>query len=146
MMPMVASAREQHLAYPILHFFHSGEPQAALPVQLAVLDETLMLLAHGVEPAARPAAQTLQPLRAQIEGYLDTLASARMDPVEPPPPSSLHRRCAEAGIPMLPPEGFERALDEESERRALLRGLVQSDGWHWSHVNEEDTGSGAQGD
>ena len=144
MMPMVAAAREQHLAYPILHFFHSAEPEAALPVQLAVLDETLILLDHGVEPDAQPAAQTLRPLRLQIEGYLATLASAQVDPVEPAPPSSFHERCAEAGIPMRSRADFERALEEEAERRSLLLGLVQSDGWHWSHVTDEDTERGTQ--
>ena len=138
LMPMIAAIREQHLAYPILHFFHSGEREAAMPVQLAVLDEALTLLAHGVEPAARPAPQTLGPLRAQLEGFLATLESAWIEPIRPAPSPPALGRCAEAGIPMRDAGAFAVALDAETERRACLHGLVRSDGWHWSHVGGAD--------
>ena len=144
--PTIATVRQQHLAYPILHYFHSTEPKAALPVQMAVLDEALMLLAHGVEPWARPSPPTLGPLRTQIRGYLATLASTWIEPIHPPPEPFLDRRCAEVGIPMRDTDSFLRTLDEEeSGRRAHLLGLVRSDGWRWSHVGGEERGHGAGG-
>ena len=136
--PMIAAIRQQHLAYPILHYFHSTERAAALPLQFAILDDTVSLLEHGVEPDLRPPRQLLGPLRAQLDGYLGTLQSSWIYPVDPPPPPPSLERCAEAGIRVGDAEAFAAKLDERGEHRSCLRALVRSDGWRWSHVGESE--------
>ena len=133
--PMIAAVRQQHLAYPILHYFHAGSPGMSLPVQMAVLDETLLLLADAVERDVRPAEQTIRPLRAQLDGYLETLESAWIEPIHPPPPPPDLGHCAAAGIPTLDEAALRDASAAQEPRRATLHGLVQSDGWRWSDVN-----------
>lgn len=59
----IIQAGQQHLAYPVLHYFQSTEARAALTVQIAKLGEVLDLLEHGVEPEARPPEGITQPAR-----------------------------------------------------------------------------------
>jgi len=122
---------EQHRAYPLLHYYHSDGPAAATPGAVAILDDALTLLCHGVPAAQRPTPAVLRSVRQSVEGYLETLASARIDPAaEPPPPPDLERLRA-SGLPTLPQAGFYDALTALRDRRRLLLGMVRQDGWHW---------------
>ena len=137
---MISGVRQYHLAYPILHFFHSNRPEASLPVQIGVLDETLSLLAHGVGEQVRPALQIIEPLRCQITGHLDTLGSAKVGTEGTVPPAPALDRCAEAGIPMREPARFHDALGEDDKRRIMLRQLVIGDGWRWEQISRPAMG------
>lgn len=44
---MVQMYAEQHLAYPVLHFFHSESERTSTPLQLAALEELVFLLCHA---------------------------------------------------------------------------------------------------
>lgn len=133
-MPLVATARQLYLAYPILHYFHSTDVRAALPVRLATLDEAVTILAHGVAPGARLPVQVIGPLRAQLNGFLSTLHAQWIEPAWPAPAAPSLAPCRAAGIPTASDADFEDALYERTGHRARLRGLVQSDGWTWEAV------------
>jgi hypothetical protein len=123
-----------HLAYPILHCFHSPERNTALAPNVAILDEAMTLM-ECVVPEKRPDPVACYPLRCAIESFLETLTEAHLSPTkEPPPPPSLEPLRA-AGIPVLGEGELAKILDASVKRRRLLRGLVDREGWSWKDLS-----------
>ena len=106
--PAFADLAQQHMAYPVLHYFHPVDRGTALAPATALLDDTLILLRFGVHEAP-------------------------IDPVdgtpEPPSLAILDR----LGVPCVTEQEYHVAgADAElSDRRALLAGFVANDGWSW---------------
>jgi hypothetical protein len=123
---------QRHLAYPVLHYFHSGERRSAFAPNAAVLGDALLLLAEGVAPDARPAPAEVGPVRRTLDGFLDTLSDAFISPADeaPAPPSLQH--VASAGIPTVPTDAFAQAAEGSAPQRRRLLGLVEDAGWTWS--------------
>lgn len=132
-LPALASALEthsqRHLAYPVLHYFHSDDRHTALGPALAVLDDGLLLLSHGVAPDVRPAPAVLAPARSTVESFLGTLHESFIRGASSPPPSPHLGSLRDAGIPVVQPKEFDAAVAETSHRRKLLLGFVQDSGW-----------------
>lgn len=127
---------ERHLAYPILHYFHSNTLHTALEPALATLDEALLLLAHGVAPQARPAPAVVEPPRRAITHFLETLGHGFIQPAEEAPPPPPLTALQAAGVPVVAMEVFAAAMGLEAPRRCLLRGYVEDGGWRWPAVGE----------
>lgn len=136
--PMVTAITQQHLTYPILHYFHSPERETALPVQLAVLDEALMALECGVEAETRPHTLVLDPVRHALAHFLGTLDSAYISPADHPPPTTALAPLRAAGIATVDAALYERTVAKCAQRRRLLLGLIEGDGWSWSQVINAD--------
>ncbi len=122
-------ASERHLAYPVLHFFHSGDIEASLAVNAFRLDDALTLLEAGIEAAAQPPLADYQPLRLALDNYLKTTsttvtpkASAAPDPLSLAP-------LRMAGIPTTDDAAFRRRTEDLRERRQRLLGLCEKHGW-----------------
>ncbi|MGY2085735.1 potassium channel family protein [Blastococcus sp. SYSU DS0539] len=128
----LASVAEQHLAYPVLHYFRSVRATASAPVAIARLDDALLLLGTAVAPDLRPPAAAVLPVRRVIDRYVETATHGRtpLHDVRPPPEPGLDR-LADAGIPLGDPGEWRRALDAAAPRRARLRRLVEDAGWEW---------------
>lgn len=137
-LPAIASALElhtqRHLAYPVLHYFHSADRRTALGPAVAVLDDALLLLAEGVAPSARPAPAVVAPTRSTIASFLGTLSEAFIEEADVPPPLPDLDGLAEAGIPVVEDGSAETAAGA-SHRRRLLLGLVRDAGWEWKSVS-----------
>jgi len=120
-----------HKAYPVLHYFYSNRADRAPVVGVTVLDEALTLLRFGVPERSRPDALLLSETRSSVEGYLETVGSAYVEPAEdsPPPPEIASLR--EAGIPTVSDREFDASLADLDERRRTLLGLVHSDERQW---------------
>jgi hypothetical protein len=122
-----------HLAYPVLHCVHSSTRETALAPSIAVLDEAITLFA-GVCPEQRPDKVTFYPLRQAIAEFLSTLREGHLEPEgKPAAPPSLEPLRA-AGITTVNETEFQLALDSLVDRRRLLLGLVQQEGWCWDDV------------
>ena len=127
--PQVHSIRQQHLAYPVLHYFHSRTVDSAAAVNLANLSQALHLLDHGVTPDVRPDRAATDPLDRAISGFLDTLGEAVLTPSGAPvPPPDLGPIIA-AGIPTVTPGAYAEAAPPSEPRRVLLAALLAEDGW-----------------
>ncbi|HKJ63827.1 MAG TPA: hypothetical protein VJ969_00375, partial [Desulfopila sp.] len=125
---------QQHLAYPVLHFMQSGDPQSALPLALASLDENLTLILSGGK--SLPAdVENLLPLRHSLSFFLWTLSHLQMPLDKESTPESLPLKSLSIiGISPTDESDFKRKLELLRERRRLLRGFVYYTGWQWQDV------------
>lgn len=129
--PRLMELGQSHLAYPVLHCFHSAERETAVAPSVAALDEALTLLRHGVDRSIRPDRPTLDPLRSSITKFVTTLGSlSRQETLDMPPPPSLERLRSH-GIPMREDAVFLSEMEELSDRRRQLLSMVYSEGWTW---------------
>lgn len=127
---MIAEVAEQHLAYPIVHYFHSEERHTAIGPSIAVLDDTLTILEcckdeQRLEPSA------VIPLRAAITEFLDTLEEAFVSPSDEVGPVPDTDSMRDSGLPLLPEEDCVDGFERIEHRRRLLRALLEHDGWSW---------------
>lgn len=140
-LPSLGSALEhhnqRHLAYPVVHYFHSTDRRTALGPAVAVLDDALLILAEGVAADARPAPAIVEPTRRAVGSFLETLGDAFIEPSDDVPPTPDLAAVASAGVPTESAGHFERAVEREVHRRRLLWGLVEDGGWSWSAVVSE---------
>ena len=121
---------QQHLAYPVLHFFHSRQASTSAPRSVAALDDALVLLATGVAEDVAPGQDVLGPLQRALEHYAGTVHSvAGGDPGQPPSPPLAPLEAA--GLPVVDPGEYSSAAQRHAGRREMLHRIVRSDGWSW---------------
>lgn len=151
MAPDVALLAQRHLAYPVLHYFHSGHVHTAAAPMIARLDEIVTLLRCALREPDRPDPYVTRPLHEALTQFLDTLGSAFVDAAPVGPPLPPLDRIRAAGLPTVSDEEFATALQRHDQRRRLLLALVHNDGWAWGDVwpaaaadEHEPTGRGEQ--
>ncbi len=71
--PMLSGMGSVHLAYPVLHYFHSLDRSRSFPLSLVALDEALTLLQYGAPASHQPDRAALEPARRAIAAFLQTL-------------------------------------------------------------------------
>jgi hypothetical protein len=131
---MTEMLTQQHLAYPILHYFHNKDVGAAATMRLSALHETLLLLGEGVAQDLRPASMCLEPLRDAIRQSAGVIAEEFIEPAdEAPEPPSLEILRAR-NIATVEDGRFAAAVQEEDETRRALLGTLHNDGWKWEDV------------
>lgn len=131
---------QRHMAYPVLHYFHSIDRHSAVAPMLAVLDESLLLLQRGARDAGIPSL-TLDASRDSIAELLRLLEMAFIRPADEAPPAPQLAWLSEAGAVAVDGPEFDHAVESESPRRRVLRGFVEADGWSWDDVVETPEGS-----
>lgn len=132
---------QRHLAYPVIHYFHSSAERTAIGPRIAALDDALTLIAAGglddVERGTGLDVSVTHPLRQAISDYLATLEYVFITPADEVPDPPAHDRLVAEGIvddeDHIRSEVTQRTKDLE-KRRALLHGYVQHDGWTWATV------------
>lgn len=119
---------ERHLLYPVLHFFHSSNVKTALPPNVAVLSDALLLLRVAVAPDARPDPASLAAIDGALDTFVETLAGTYVEEAEPPPLPSLDalRAC---GVPLT--SDALPVSENDSDRRRRLHAFVRQGGWTW---------------
>ena len=129
--PALAELAQQHMAYPVLHYFHSAERGTALAPAMAVLDDMLTLMRFGVDPEHRLDAVTLNTTVAAFDVLLTALHAAHIDPADEVPAPPALAVLDRLDIPRVADEQYGAHVDGLTQRRALLLGFVHSDGWTW---------------
>lgn len=131
----IAAVSQQHLAYPILHYFHDNRRSHALPLNIACLQEacTAILFAFPQLPYATRA--QLEATQAVIDDFVDNVrpvvAEQRTDIPKPPACTGLE------SLSQAERTSLEvREYMQSQQRRRLLLGLIESDGWDWDDVLE----------
>lgn len=123
---------EQHLAYPILHYYHSREREASSVLAVAILEDALAILLHAVAEQQRPAEATLRSTRAALQNFHETLNSAfvRSNADLPPAPGlqPLRQEGVTVGEEAVFPDEVAR---QRADARRQLHGAVTQAGWSW---------------
>lgn len=132
LLPTVTVSAEQHLAYPVLHYFHSRRAVLAAPRALAHLDEALTMLRVGVATGSRADPNVVEPLRYAVTRYLTTATDTSWSPAVEAPPPPLLDPLRDEGIPVQLEQGYLDAVAADQDRRTTLHTMVVSDGWSWA--------------
>ena len=137
LVPQILSHAQHHLAYPIIHYFHSTNPTESSSLSLAALDETVTLLLVCVPPEHRPSDMVLRSVRAAVTAYLLTLKADFLMPSEKELPlpdfSELHR----LGFPLVSDSAAVAGeYHRLEERRRMLRAVVEFAGWSWADLHK----------
>lgn len=139
--PLISELSEKHLAYPVLHYFHSRERTRCLPLSIAAFDEALTLLQYGVLEEYRPDPASLNPARRACAAFLKTLKSAYLEPSNYEPPLIPLKLLNDRGVPTVSDHTFSQTTSHINKRRKLLLALVRNDGWSWNAVASSRTTS-----
>ena len=138
--PRVASVAQSHLAYPVMHYFHSGETATALGPSIATLDAALTA-SRMLDPSVAIDPNAVEPLRVAVDRFLQALRLAFIDPADVPDDPGADRlgetlaTLEEHGIPLDPDARLEPDEDD-TDRIRLLRGYLVHDGWEHLDVLE----------
>ena len=130
----LARLTEQHLAFPILHYYHSKNADRASTVATGILDDALSILAFGVEEKYRPDHAAILTSRRSVQNFLKTLRSAFISPAGESPSLPDLARLRDAGIPVVPEEDFYKSMKQLEERRKITLGMIWNDAWQWPPV------------
>ena len=120
---------ERHIAYPVLHDFRSSDIERASERTLAMVDDVLTLLEHGVDPAIRIEPATIAVTRSAIANARE-LMPVGLDGGDPPPLPNLEILVAH-GIPTRSETQFTLGASGLSEHRCRLAALVEGGRWKW---------------
>lgn len=123
---------EQHLAYPILHYFHSRHAESALPVRLAAFSEAIDAISHSTPEDIRPSRLSLVQCQAAVATFLGAMESAHINISERQPAAPDLSAAVAIGVPIDATPAI--AADTGGADRRLLKSLVESDGWRWHDV------------
>ena len=138
LVPELEMHTQRHLAYPVVHYFHSADRRTAAGPALAAYAEALRLMAHGLPAEVRPAPAVLLPARRAVRDYLRTLRDGFVAPSDDTPPLPDLAKLAADGIPTVDAAGFEADVARDSEDRRTLLALVRDTGWAWQDVHEAE--------
>jgi len=127
---------DQHESYPILHYYHSEQPKDASALGVAIFDEAMTTIRFGVPEDSQPDSLLVDNARSASENYLETLSGAYISPADEAPPAPDLDRLRDDDIPTVPDREFADALDQLTERRKQLLGIVTADAWHWPPIDK----------
>lgn len=129
--PQVLDLGQKHLAYPILHCFHTPERQTAAAPNIIVLDEALSILEYAIPSAQQPDQLSVTSLRYAISIFLGNrhATSLENDAATPPLPDLASVLAKGANL-----SAFESGMQAIERRRQLLHSLIQHDGWEWQEA------------
>lgn len=129
----ISTLGQQHLAYPILHYYHSEISSKALSLAIAKLYQAIAIACFASSRLDTTSREQLLITRKAIEQFLDTLGSIFIHPSRQIPDIPVLNEYAE-----LP--GFEKSNAEIRDYLAslpyqkILVAYVHKDGWQWQDV------------
>ncbi|MCE8032258.1 two pore domain potassium channel family protein [Billgrantia tianxiuensis] len=125
----IISVGQQHLAYPILHYYHQENPSRALPVAMFKLYQALTIVCHAhasLDPSVRT---KLQAALYALESFLSVLSHDFVRPARRTP------RIESAWLPSSTALDKSSAeicdhLEQLTSQRIWL-AYIEKDGWEW---------------
>ncbi|GAB2798289.1 ion channel [Halomonas shantousis] len=129
----IVGSSQQHLAYPILHYFHSEETNSALPLALARLDEALSMILFSCTSLPSTSRSQMAITQRSIDEFLHTLESAFVHPTREAPDIPELEGLSMLSINDTPPSAIRDHL-QALDRQKLLLAFVENDGWEWQDV------------
>lgn len=128
---------QQHRYFPVLHRFHSFDPNEDVGLALVALSEAMLILSEAVPDGPLVCPVTLQTAQLALHGFLATsdpvLAAESVGTV---PPIGL-QALRDAGLNVISDDEFERRASDWSDYRVRMHRIVQTSGWDWQNVLKE---------
>ncbi len=135
----ITALGQQHLAYPILHYYHSEARSKALSLAIAKLYQAISVIYFASTKLDCASREQLLITRIIIEQFLDTLGSAFISPSQHIPAIPLLHGYAD-----LP--GIQKSSTEIQNYLAslpyqkILLAYVHKDGWDWADLWQSKDG------
>jgi hypothetical protein len=138
MSELLETFAEQHLAYPILQYYHSENRRTAAPLRIAALHDVLLLLGEGAAAEVRPSKLLIGTGLDSVRGFAEVVAREFVRvPEDPPPPPDLGILRA-LGIPTVDDATFRLAINDNQDVRKRLLGMIIDTGWAWEDAFDMD--------
>lgn len=131
LIPQVLELGEKHLAYPVLHCFHTYQRETATAPNIVALDEALTIMSHATTPQQQPDKLSIEALRYAISIFLITRNQEYQSLEEKAPPMPDLGNFQDKRIDL---QNFRKKVEELEKRRKFLLSLVLYDGWTWDDV------------
>ena len=133
--PELIKLAQNHLAYPVIHYFHSENLYESLSVQLVTLDETMSVILYKIKDENIENRLVVERCYKAMTYYLSTLAAAFIEPQddEPERPNTDYLNDISKSDAALS-NSDDTSL---SDRRKLLLAYLQNDGWSWDYIEKE---------
>lgn len=123
---------ERHLAYPILHYFHSNKKAHSLSLSLAVLDEAMTIQKiYKIDKSEK--AYHWEVLRGALDNFYQRLDNRFVVAAEDQPPFDYKDKLPEEFVKNYVGEP-EMELQKFQNRRKKLVGYIHKNGWKWDDV------------
>ena len=127
----LSSLTAQHIAYPVLHYYHAVSNESSMPTAVMVFDEALSIMKFAVPDEYHPNRLLLKEARSSVQHYLETLNQSFYKPSKNVPPLPDFQFLREAGIPLVPEKDYRKAYEKLQERRRKLLGIIEADARPW---------------
>jgi hypothetical protein len=122
---------EQHLAYPVLQYFHSERARTAAPLRLNALHDAALFVSFGADEPAQIGGLKSVPLLDALAAFAEmSTHEVAHDASETPPLPDLEL-LRSIGIPTVAEADFRRALEKREKTRRGLYAVLRHDGWVW---------------
>lgn len=134
--PDLLTLAQYHLAYPVIHYFHSKNLFESIPVKFVTLDETMSIMLYRIQRDNLADVNSLERSYSSMSYYLSTLATAFIKPDDDEP-----KRPETTYLSDAPKDSTPRGTSTEQnliDRRKLLLAYLQNDGWGWEHAEKGD--------
>lgn len=125
---------ENHLAYPILQYFHSENRRTATPLRIAALFDTLILLSEGTDLSVRPPKLGMFSACDAVRCLTEVLEEEFVKPADQAPPHPDLQILRSRRIPSRNEKEFHDAVDRFADIRRSLLGMIHDAGWEWTDV------------
>ncbi|MGQ4877297.1 potassium channel family protein [Billgrantia sp. LNSP4103-1] len=126
----IISVGQQHLAYPILHYYHQGHAERALPVALFRLYQAIVIVCHGSTSLPPSVRFKLQATLHALESFLSVLRHDFVHPASHTPEIDIAWLPATRALDLSAEALREHLVQRESQRMWLA--YIRKDGWDWS--------------
>jgi hypothetical protein len=129
----IDSHAHKHLVYPILHYFHSVDPERAPSRAMLLFADAHFLISHVVRREGRPPAAMLKVVDSCINNYAGLATSGARLPrqVEEIDNREISLEMLRTvGLPSKDEDSFEDAARAYEPRRRKLIALCWEDGWN----------------
>lgn len=137
LMILLHGVAEQHRAYPLISYFTSPNRHAADVPAVAILHDTLIILA-AAEEEHRLSPLVCEPAYDAIDAYLHALPGSGTDPEDLDTPDWPDVEDLRAdGLPLRPLDELDES-DEARWRRQRLGALMHHQGWGWRDLDEDE--------
>lgn len=127
--PLLLLHSERHLAYPVLHYFHAIDRDAALAPNILILDDAVTILAQCVPETHRPDPSVMRATRHATDIFLERIKDHFIGQADNPPPVPDPSEVEATGVPLVDHKSVEAIFEKCRERRMWLQGFLTSDGW-----------------